>query len=77
MYIWIHDVTVYVRSGKEWKEGRSAVGNQTKPRNVFSYTAGLNDVTVRFTNYLRSARDENDTIGDICMPLRRLLMECM
>ena len=63
------------RSGKEWKEGRSAANNQIKPRNVFSYTAGLNDVTLRFVDYLRTARDENDRISDISMPLRRLLVE--
>ena len=68
--------TYTIRSGKEWKEGRSAANNQIKPRNVFSYTAGLNDVTLRFTDYLRTARDENDRISDISMPLRRLLMEC-
>ena len=53
------------------------MNNQIRPRNVFSYIAGLNDVAVWFTNYLKSARDENDRISDISMPLRRLLMECM
>lgn len=57
------------RSDKEWREGRSAVNNQIKPRNVFSFTAGLNDVATHFTNYLRSARDENDRIGDISIPI--------
>ena len=65
------------RSGKEWKEGRSVVNNQIKPRNVFSYTAGLNDVTLHFADYLRTARDENHRISDISMPLRRLLVERM
>ena len=42
---------------------------------MFSYTAGLNDVGTRFTDYIRSARDENDRISDISLPLKRLLME--
>ena len=34
------------RYGKEWIEERSAVNNLIRPRNVFSYTAGLNDVAI-------------------------------
>ena len=68
------NITDY-RHGKEWKEERSAVNNQTLPRNVFAYTAGLNDVATQFTDYVRSARDENDRISDISLPLKQLLME--
>lgn len=66
---------VYYRTGPSWKEGRTAAGNQIKPRNVFSYTAGLNSVAASFTEYLKSAKDENHRISDISMPLRRLLMD--
>ena len=57
------------------KEERSAVNNQIRPRNVFSYTAGLNDVATHFTDYVRSARDESNRISDVSLPLKRLLME--
>ena len=65
------------RSGEEWKKGRSAVNQQTKPSNVQLYTPGLNDVVARFTEYLTQSRDKNDRIDDIAMSLRRLLVESM
>ena len=73
----MYSISLQCRDGKEWKDGRSAANNQIKPRNVFSYTAGLNDVTTRFTKYVKSARDENGRISDIAQPLKRLLMESM
>ena len=67
---------VQYRTGEEWKRGRSAVSKQMLPGNVKLYTPGLNDVLIRFTEHLKSIRDEDDKIPDIVMPLRRLLVEC-
>ena len=67
---------IYNRTGEEWKRGRSAVSKQMLPCNVKLYTPGLNDVLIRFTEHLKSTRNKNDTIADIIMPLRRLLVEC-
>ena len=64
------------RTGEEWKRGRSAVSKQMLPGNVKQYAPGLNDVLIRFTEHLKSIRDENDKITDIIIPLRRLLVEC-
>lgn len=67
----------HVRTGEDWKKGRSAANKQIKPSNVQTYTFGLSDVATRFAVYLKSVRDERDRIGDISMPLRRLLMDSM
>ena len=63
------------RSGEKWKEGRSAINQQIKPSNVQTYTPGLNGVAARFTEHLKSMRDENNRINDVARPLRRLLVE--
>ena len=70
-------LTILYRSGERWKKRRDAISKQIKPSNVQSYAPGLNGVATYFTNYLKSVRDENKRISDICVPLRRLLMESM
>ena len=73
----LNELLCHNRSGEEWKKGRSVVSKQMMPSNVQRYTPGLNDVLARFTEHLKSTKDENDRISDITMPLRRLLVECM
>ena len=63
------------RSGEAWKKARSAVNQQSKPSNVQTYTPGLNAVVSRFTEHLRSSRDDSKQINDVTRPLKRLLAE--
>ena len=65
----------YGRSGEAWRKARKAVSQQIKPSNVQTYSPGLNGLARRFTEHLKSVRDENNRISDVSRPLRRLLVE--
>ena len=66
----------FSRSGKEWKEVRSAVGKQIIPRNVQIYHHGLNDMIHQFIHFVRSSRNSDGFMQDLADPIKRLLVEC-
>ncbi len=53
------------------------MGKQATPRDVQSYASDFNDIISRFVDYVQSTRECEGAMDDMCLPLKRLLMECM
>ncbi|XP_064401043.1 probable cytochrome P450 49a1 isoform X2 [Halichondria panicea] len=64
-----------IQEGEGWKQQRVAISKQALPRNVNSYIEGLNPIYTRFSDHLRSVRNEDGLIENITSLSRKLAME--
>ena len=51
------------------------MGKQATPRSAQAYSSAFTEIYQRFTNYIESAKDENEVISDITLPIKLLFVE--